>query len=120
MNLKVVKNMLKRNGIDPTLVSSGARAIDVISANEFDVVLLDHMMPEMDGLETLSKLKEEGLKKPGTVYISLTANAVVGAREKYLEAGFDDYMAKPMKPVELEDMLAKYLPGDIVTYRSEG
>lgn len=120
MNLKVVKNLLKRNGIEPTLVSSGAEAIEAIASGEFDIVLLDHMMPEMDGLETLTKLKEDGLKKPDTVYIALTANAVVGAREMYLEAGFDDYMAKPMKPVELEDMLAKYLPGDIVTYRSEG
>ncbi|MBO4749190.1 MAG: response regulator [Lachnospiraceae bacterium] len=115
MNLEVAKNLLKRNGITPDLVASGSEAIERIRVKRYDIVFLDHMMPRMDGIETLAKLREEGLFKKGggTVVIALTANAVVGARETYLSAGFDDYLSKPIDAKKLEDQLCKYLPKEL-------
>lgn len=110
MNLKVCVNLLKLMKIKPDTVSSGMEAIESMRKNVYDIVLLDHMMPKMDGIETLKKLQEEGLVPPETVVIALTANAVVGAREMYLEAGFDDYLSKPVDLRALERALKKYLP----------
>ncbi len=118
MNLKVINNLLKLNGIKPDKASSGAEALELLKKNKYDIVLLDHMMPQMDGIETLQKAKEEGLIKEGCPVIALTANAVVGAREKYLEAGFDDYLSKPVEVAALERMLEKHLPADKWTLRS--
>ena len=121
MNLEVAKNLLKRNGITPDLSSSGSDAIEKIRTKRYDVVFLDHMMPKMDGIETLTKLREEGLFKRGggTAMIALTANAVVGARETYLAAGFDDYLSKPIEARRLEEMLSKYLPKELQSFRRE-
>ena len=110
VNRKVCENLLKLLSISPDMVSSGAETIGRMKSNTYDVVLLDHMMPEMDGIETMKKLREEGLIPDETTVIALTANAVVGAREMYLEAGFDDYLSKPVALKELEEKLVKYLP----------
>lgn len=118
MNLKVIKNLLKQNGISPDLAESGAETLEKLKDNTYDIILLDHMMPGMDGVETLKKAKEEHLIHDGETVIALTANAVVGARERYLDIGFDDYLSKPVEISALEDALAKYLPDDIVEYRS--
>ena len=117
MNLKVIKNLMKQNGIIPHLASSGEAAIDMIRDNKYDIVFLDHMMPGMDGIKTLDALKAEGLMRPETAYIALTANAVVGAREIYIKAGFDDYLAKPVNIAVFEKLLEKYLPAGIVSHR---
>ena len=113
MNLKVAKNLLKLFGIIPDLASSGAEAIDKIRENEYHVVFLDHMMPKMDGIETLEKLREEKLLKKDTEVVALTANAIVGAKEMYMDAGFNDYLSKPIDISKLEEMLVKYLPDDL-------
>ena len=118
MNLEVAKNLLKRAGIQPDLAISGMEAIEMIRRKFYHVVLLDHMMPKMDGIETLAKLKEESLLSKRTVVIALTANAIVGARERYLAAGFDDYLPKPIDSAELDEKLAEYLPKELVTYRN--
>ena len=118
MNLKVVKNLLKQNGIVPDLAESGAETLEKLKDKVYDIVLLDHMMPGMDGVETLKKAKEENLIHDNETVIALTANAVVGAREKYLDVGFDDYLSKPVEISALEDALAKYLPKEIVEFRS--
>ena len=110
MNLKVCANLLKLLSIRPDVVSSGMEAISCMKNNTYDVVLLDHMMPKMDGIETLKKLREGGLVPAETTVIALTANAVVGAREMYLKAGFNDYLSKPVALKELEEKLVKYLP----------
>lgn len=120
MNLKVVKNLMKLNGIVPDQVLSGMEAIEMIRRKNYDIVFLDHMMPKMDGIETLVKIKEEHLKTDGMTIIALTANAVVGAKEIYLKAGFDDYLSKPIEVDRLEKKLAKYLPKDIVSWRANG
>ncbi|MBR6478731.1 MAG: response regulator, partial [Lachnospiraceae bacterium] len=110
MNLKVIRNLLKLSGIVPDMVDSGDGALEKLRTGHYDLVLLDHMMPGMDGIETLHKAKEEGLIGGATTVIALTANAVVGARESYLEAGFDDYLSKPVEISALERALMKYLP----------
>lgn len=119
MNLKVAKNLMKRSGIIPDLAISGSDAIDRIRSKRYHIVFLDHMMPKMDGIETLRRLREEGLLEEGVTVIALTANAVEGARDKYLNAGFDDYLSKPIDAGELEKKLGRYLPEAIVEWRSK-
>ena len=111
MNLKVAMNLLKLCDIKPDTASSGMRAIELMEKKTYDVVLLDHMMPQMDGVETLATLKARSLIPPECRVIVLTANAVVGAKEKYIEAGFDDYLSKPISLKEMVEALKKYLPG---------
>ena len=110
MNLKVAKSLFRLCGITPVTASSGFEAIDIMAENSFDIVFLDHMMPKMDGIETLDELKRRSLIPVKTTMIVLTANAVVGAREHYLESGFDDYLSKPIDIKELLDKLFTYLP----------
>ena len=109
MNLKVAENFMKIFGIKPVTCSSGKETIELMKKNKFDIVFLDHMMPQMDGIETLKVLKDEDLLNGATV-IALTANAVVGAEGQYLSAGFDGYLSKPITIQDLEKTLRKYLP----------
>ena len=118
MNLKVAKSLLKLNGIVPDLCTSGAECLEKLKENRYDIIFLDHMMPKMDGIETLARMKEENLLPADTRVIALTANAVVGAKEKYLASGFDDYLSKPIEIAMLEEMLKKYLPEDKISYQS--
>ena len=120
MNRKVAKSLMKRNGIIPDEAASGAEAIDRMAAGEYDIVFLDHMMPQMDGVETLQKLKEQNLIPQGCVIIALTANAISGARDRYLESGFDDYLSKPIEVAQLERKLAAWLPEEKVEWRTVG
>ncbi|MCR5356830.1 MAG: response regulator, partial [Lachnospiraceae bacterium] len=117
LNLKVISNLLKLNGIAPDTVLSGKEALERMKASRYDVILLDHMMPHMDGIETLKKAREDNLIPEGCAVIALTANAVVGARETYLEAGFDDYLSKPVEIAAMESTLGKYLPKSKVSYK---
>ena len=115
MNRKVCANLLKILSIRPDILSTGAETIEQMKNSTYDVVLLDHMMPGMDGIETMQRLRKEGLVPDRTTVIALTANAVVGAREVYLEAGFDDYLSKPIALKDLEEILIKYLPREAFT-----
>ena len=117
MNRKVARNLMKRNGIVPDEASSGVSAIKKMTEGSYDIVLLDHMMPQMDGVETLKKLREANLVPDGCVVIALTANAVSGAREWYLEQGFDDYLSKPIEVELLEKLLSYYLPKEKVSWK---
>lgn len=118
MNCKVAKNLLKQNGIVPDFAFSGQECIDKMKDKFYHIVFLDHMMPKMDGIDTLKILKEKDMIPEGTVIIALTANAVVGAKEAYLDAGFDDYLSKPIEIVELEEQLEKYLPLELTETRN--
>ena len=117
-NRKVARSLMKRNGIIPDEASSGEEAIEKMAIRQYDIVFLDHMMPGMDGVETLKKLKENALIPKGCVIIALTANAVSGARERYLESGFDDYLSKPIEVAQLERKLAAWLPDDKAEWRT--
>ncbi|MBR1742248.1 MAG: response regulator, partial [Lachnospiraceae bacterium] len=110
MNLKVARNLLKLCGIKPEEAVSGEETIEKMKESTYDIVFLDHMMPGMDGIETLHRLQSDGLIPEETVMIALTANAVVGARENYLKEGFSDYLSKPVEIRHLVEKLVAYLP----------
>ena len=110
MNIKVAQSLLKLNGVTPDTCKSGAECLELLRQNHYDLVLLDHMMPQMDGMETLKRIQEEGLASDGTKVVALTANAINGAMEMYMSAGFDDYLSKPIEVAKLEDILRKYIP----------
>lgn len=118
MNLKVVSGLLRINGIVPDTVTSGKAAIEHIRKKYYDIIFLDHMMPDMDGMETFEIIKKERLLADTTKVIVLTANAVTGARENYLSLGFDDYLPKPVEVNVLESKLRKYLPGALIEKNS--
>ena len=115
MNLKVAQNYLKQTGAKVDLAYSGAECLRMICQKKYDMILLDHMMPEMDGIETLEAMKQsKDHLNVETPVIALTANAIVGAKEKYLEAGFANYLSKPIRENELMEMLRAYLSKELV------
>ena len=109
LNQKVTRNYLKLCGIVPDEAMSGYAAIELMRQNEYDVVFLDHMMPELDGIETLKIIRREGLAPERTVMVVLTANAIEGSREMYLQEGFDDYISKPVELTAMVKKLEGYL-----------
>ncbi|MBO4416017.1 MAG: response regulator [Lachnospiraceae bacterium] len=115
MNLLVFKSLLKKTQIQIDTAQSGDEGLYLCDREKYDIIFLDHMMPRKDGIETLRELKA---KKDGPNYntpvICLTANAIYGAREHYLETGFNDYLTKPIDPSMLEDMIHRYLPEEKV------
>lgn len=110
VNITVAKGLLKRLKVQFDSAMSGQECLDKISKTHYDIILLDHMMPGMDGVDTLHQMqKMDCFRQDPSVVIALTANAVIGAREGYLKEGFTDYLSKPIDPVKLEDMIRKYL-----------
>lgn len=108
LNLKVAEKLLKPYEVVTTSVTSGKECLALIKNNEyFDLILLDQMMPEMDGIETLNQLKK--IDNFYTPVIVLTADAIVGVKDKYLSVGFNDYLSKPIDVDELNKILKKYL-----------
>ncbi|MBQ9488283.1 MAG: response regulator [Selenomonadaceae bacterium] len=115
MNLTVVKGLLKQTKIQIDTAESGYDTLKMVAAKHYDVIFLDHRMPGMDGIETLQEMKKLADSKClDTPVISLTANAISGAREQYIAAGFKDYLTKPINAGALENMLIKYLPPELV------
>jgi signal transduction histidine kinase/FixJ family two-component response regulator/HPt (histidine-containing phosphotransfer) domain-containing protein len=115
MNLKVVKGLLKTTQITIDTAGSGQECLKCIKETKYDIIFLDHMMPEMDGVETLHKMKLlTANPNAQTPVIMLTANAIVGAKEEYLQEGFTGYLAKPVRETDLLEALRKYLPSDKV------
>lgn len=109
MNLEVLEGLLSATKIQTSLTDSGRGCIEMVGKEKYDVILLDQMMPEMSGEATLKELKEKDLITD-TPVIALTADAIIGAREKYVSMGFDDYLSKPVKYEDLEILLKKYIP----------
>ena len=116
LNIKVFKNLLKHTMINISETESGMECLELLRKEKFHMVFLDHMMPEMDGIETFRALKREGLAKD-TPIIMLTANAIIGDKEKYLEEGFDDFISKPIMLEELEQIVLKYMPQELIESR---
>lgn len=113
MNLMVFKGLLKRSMMNIDTASSGQDAIELIRKNDYDIVFLDHQMPEMDGITTLEKLKIEYPDRVGNIpYIALTANAISGARDMYINSGFSDYLTKPIDGFALTAIFRKWLPAE--------
>lgn len=115
VNLKVAQNLLKVTKVQTETVMSGKEMLERVEKQHFDVILLDHMMPEMDGIETLHKMRSLGdIPCKDTPVIILTANAVTGAKEQYLKEGFTDFLTKPIDSAQLEKMLCAYLPKELL------
>ena len=111
VNITVARGLLKRLKVQFDSAMSGQECLDKINRMHYDIILLDHMMPGMDGVDTLHQMqKMECFIQEPSVVIALTANAVIGAKEGYLKEGFTDYLSKPIDYVKLEDMIRKYLP----------
>lgn len=117
MNLKVAEGLLATYGIKVTLATSGKEALEKITSMEYDFVFMDHMMPEMDGVETFHHIRS----KVGSYYqkvpvVALTANAVAGTRDIFMGEGFSDFVEKPIEKSVLERVLKRILPKEkIVT-----
>ncbi len=110
VNLVVFKELLKKTKITVDTASSGKDGVDLTKINKYDMIFLDHLMPEMDGIETLGAIRgnEANLNRE-TVAVCLTANAVTGAKDFYIENGFNDYLTKPINADQLEKMIYEYL-----------
>lgn len=115
VNIKVMKGLLKRNQVQFYSVLSGAECLQEIKKMKFDLIFMDHLMPEMDGIETFHAMREmeENLCKDSPV-IALTANVIQGVRQMYLDNGFTDYLMKPVSVEEMENMMIQYLPKDMI------
>jgi len=109
-NLKVAHGLLKLFEIDAKKAPSGKDAIEMVKESEFDIVFMDHMMPEMDGIEATSEIRKLGGGFKGLPIIALTANAVQGAREMFLANGFNDFVSKPIDMQRLTEILVEWLP----------
>lgn len=111
MNLAVASALLKRTGVKLTLAHGGRECLELCKKTKFDLILMDHMMPSPDGIETLHLLRadHDGPNRDTEVVV-LTANAIAGMPEMYLAEGFADYLSKPIAAQALEDMICKHLP----------
>ena len=115
MNRKVFMSLLKATQIQMDDADCGPKAIELASANHYDIIFMDHMMPDMDGIEAMKRIKAiEGGPCDGTPIIVLTANAVTGARESYMEEGFDGFMSKPVVADKLEKLIQETLPPELL------
>ncbi len=118
-NLNVARAILEKYGANVTTALSGKDCLRILKDQDMDMIFLDYMMPEMNGIDTLENIR----KMPGSKYasmpvIALTANVVSGAREMFLEAGFDDFMAKPISIDKMEKVLRKYLRRELLVTKS--
>jgi len=109
MNLKVFCGLLKHTGMQIFAVESGRACLELLEKQTVDLIFLDHMMPELDGIETLHIMRERRLCEDIPV-IMFTANAIIGDKEKYLQEGFRDFLSKPVLSEKLEALFFKYLP----------
>ena len=119
MNLMVFKSLLKRTRLKIDMAESGDEGLKLIDDTKYDMIFLDHMMPEKDGIETLQEMRAKGGPNKETPAVCLTANAISGAREKYITEGFDNYLTKPIDAMQLERMLMHYLPEEKVEVITE-
>lgn len=117
MNRMVASKLLRATKVQVDTAESGKECLELAKNKYYNVIFMDHMMPEMDGIETLQKLRhqEDGLCQK-TPVIALTANAMGGAEQLYQEKGFQGYLAKPINGALFEAMLVKYLPDDLIEY----
>lgn len=111
VNLLVIANLLKETRIKIDTAGSGRECLDKCSQQKYDLILMDHMMPEMDGVQTFEKLHgDKSSPNFETPVIMLTANALAGMREQYMDVGFADYVSKPVRGAKLEEAIRRNLP----------
>jgi signal transduction histidine kinase/CheY-like chemotaxis protein/HPt (histidine-containing phosphotransfer) domain-containing protein/HAMP domain-containing protein len=118
-NIRVAEGLLGLLKIKPKTASSGRKAIDLVQKNEFDLVFMDHMMPEMDGVEATREIRKLGAQYASLPIVALTANAIQGAKEMFLANGFNGFISKPIEMQELNEVLREWLPPDKIEEKSQ-
>lgn len=115
MNRKVTRSLLRDTRIRVDEAAGGYECIECVKDTHYDVILLDHMMPDLDGIKTLQIMKEHDMYRcKGTPVVALTANMVAGAKEMYESEGFDRFIGKPIRPDRLEEMLRELIPDELI------
>jgi signal transduction histidine kinase/CheY-like chemotaxis protein len=117
INIMVAEAMLGEYGIKPDTALNGAQALEFVQKKDYDIIFMDHMMPEMDGVEATRRIRELGGKYESIPIIALTANAVSGAREMFLTSGFNGFLSKPIDSQKLADCLLKWLPEKAIEHK---
>lgn len=115
VNRIIGRDLLKKTGLKIDLADSGFAMLDMVKQKHYDLIFLDHFMPKMNGMETLANFRNSEHMCKGTPVIALSANSDAGAREDYLNAGFVDFLKKPIIPAQYEAMIQKYLPNNSFT-----
>lgn len=120
LNLKVVVGHMKPYQIQVDTAMSGMEAIDMIKRNKYDLVFMDHLMPDMDGIETYHEIRLIENDYAGKIpVVALTANAAGDTKQLFIDEGFQDFMSKPIQSERLREMLLKWLPKDLVVNEGE-
>ena len=118
INLAVMKGLLKKTEMKVETALSGMDCLQMIKETKYDIIFMDHLMPDMDGVETLRKMKNYTLhRNVDTPVIALTANAVSGAEEMYIGHGFSHYLTKPVDVKKLEVAILRFLPKELVDFK---
>ena len=121
MNLKVVVKLLAKTMVQIDTAASGKECLELVAKKKYDVILMDHMMPEMDGIETLHCIRNmQNCPNEDTPVVMLTANAIVGAKEEYKNEGFSAYLSKPVRMSDLIDMVERFIPRDMIVMAEKG
>ena len=118
-NLRVAQGLLALSKIDIITASSGKKAMNLVQQNDFDIIFMDHMMPEMDGVEATQKIRNLGGKYESIPIIALTANAVSGVKEMFLSSGFNAFLSKPIDIRALDEILINWLPPEKIEFRAD-
>ncbi|MGN1137025.1 MAG: ATP-binding protein, partial [Oscillospiraceae bacterium] len=115
MNLSVLGGLLKRYGIAPDIATGGNECMELCRKNKYDLIIMDHMMPSPDGIETMHAIRsdEDNPNRESSIVV-FTANAVAGAKQRYIDEGFDDYLSKPVDIAALDRVLLTYIPESMV------
>lgn len=119
VNLKVADGLLRCFDIEADLVSSGFEAIEKTNSKKYDIIFMDHMMPQMDGIEAMRRIRSEKPTYKDVPIVALTANTVNDAKKMFLSEGFDGFISKPIDMKELENSLLEMLPKDIINHKKE-
>ena len=122
VNLQVAEGLLKKFGINCTKALSGYETLELLKNQKFDIIFLDHQMPGMDGLETLSKIRQKEIdlaEAEKSIVVALSANAVNGAREMFLSKGFNDFLSKPVQGKDFASCLSKWLKKELIKYSDD-
>ena len=108
INQQLINLLLKQLGYQPKIVQNGLDAIQELNSDNYDLIFMDVIMPVMDGLQATRQIRANGMNIPPPIIIAMTANALQGDRERCLEAGMNDYIAKPIQPGVVEKVIRKW------------
>ena len=120
INRKVFTNLVKQTKVQVDEAENGIKCLEMVCKKHYDIIFLDHMMPELDGVETIRRMRQlNDYPCENTPVIALTANAIQGAKEMYLKEGFDAFLSKPIQPEKLERMIKEWLPEELILIEKE-